>query len=407
MSNDKSLREARTGAGGVPIFESATFAHSSAEGMAEVFEGRAPGHVYTRNGNPTTVALESRLTVLEGGTGCIATSSGMAALATVMLGLLRPGDEILSATGIFGGSISLFRDVLGPFGVRTTLLDAADTDAVQSAVSQATRVIFLETIGNPRMDVPDLAALSQIAHKNGAILVVDSTLTTPVLVRPGDFGADIVIHSTTKFINGHGTSLGGAIIDTGRKDWAAGPFADVVACASKEGPHALLSHLRHYAYRDLGGCPAPWSSHQMLQGLETLSVRMPIHCDNALRLAEVLAQRPDVAWVNYPGLPDSKFHTRVSAQFRGLGGGVLTLGLGNRHRAFRFLNSLNRATLAANLGETRTLVIHPASTIFHDYAPSERILTGVTDDLVRISVGLEPTTEILDDVAHALDASLE
>lgn len=388
------------------MVQSATFAHSNAEGMADVFEGRAPGHVYTRNSNPTTVALESRLAELEGGVGCIATSSGMAALSTVMLGLLRPGDEMLSATGIFGGTVSLFQDILGPFGVRTRLLDAADNDTIRAAVSPATRVIFVETIGNPRMDVPDLSALADIAHASRAVLVVDSTLTTPALVQPGQWGADIVVHSTTKFINGHGTALGGAIIDTGRMEWANGPFDAIARFAEQQGPQGLLAYLRHYAYRDLGGCPAPWNSHQILQGLETLTLRMRVHSDNALRLAEMLSERKDVPWVNYPGLAGTPFHARVNTQFGGLAGGVLTFGLGDQRRAFAFLNALTNARLAANIGETHTLVIHPASTIFHEYAPDERLSMGVTDDMVRVSVGLEPIGEILDDVAQALAASL-
>jgi siroheme synthase-like protein len=236
-------------------------------------------------------------------------------------------------------------------------------------------------------------------------LVVDSTLTTPALIRPGSWGADIVVHSTTKFINGHATALGGAVIDTGRYDWQKGKFSDVALLARKAGRLAFLAQLRLSAYRDLGGCPAPLSSHQMLQGLETLSVRMQAHCENAGRLANALATRPDVAWVNYPGLARSRFQPLVNRLFSGLGGGVLTLGLGTERRAFRFLNALKRATLAANLGETRTLVIHPASTIFADYGPEERASMGVGDDLVRISVGLEPEDEILQDVIQALEVS--
>jgi O-acetylhomoserine (thiol)-lyase len=397
--------DARTGAGGVAIHQTATFAYSTAEEMADVFRGRAPGHVYTRISNPTTLALERRLTELERGIGCVATSSGMAALASVMVGLLRSGDELLCATGIFGGSVSLFRNVLGRFGIRTVLFDASDPEALGRSITPATRVVFVETIGNPRMDVPDLPVLADIAHEHGLPLIADSTLSTPALIRPGEHGADIVVHSTTKFINGHGTALGGAVIDTGRYDWQNGKFADVALLARKAGHLAFLAQLRLSAYRDLGGCPAPQSSHQMLQGLETLGVRMHVHCHNAHRVASALASRPEVAWVNYPGLPRSRFRPLVSRLFAGRAGGVLTLGLGTERRAFRFVNALRRATLAANLGETRTLVIHPASTIFADYAPEERARMGVGDDLVRISVGLEPEDEILPDMIQALEVS--
>jgi O-acetylhomoserine (thiol)-lyase len=399
--------DARTGAGGVPIHQTATFAYQTAEQMADVFRGPAPGHVYTRISNPTTLALERRLTELERGIGCIATSSGMAAIAAVMVGLLRSGDEILSAAGIFGGTVSLFRNVLGRFGVRTVLADAGDTDAFRAVVTPATRVLFVETIGNPRMDVPHLPALSELAREHGVPLVVDSTLTTPALVRPGDHGADIVVHSTTKFINGHGSALGGAIVDTGRYDWQKARFPDVARMAKRAGRLAFLAQLRLWAYRDLGGCPAPSSSHQMLHGLETLAVRMRVHSDNAKHLALVLGRRKEVNSVNYPGLPDSPFRPRVSELFGGNGGGVLTVGLGTERRAFRFLNALRRATIAANLGETRTLVIHPASTIFADYDPEDRVRMGVGDDLVRISVGLEPQTEIVSDMIQALEQSAE
>jgi O-acetylhomoserine (thiol)-lyase len=329
----------------------------------------------------------------------------MAALSSVMVGLLRSGDELLAATGIFGGSVSLFRNVLGRFGVRTTLVDSSDPDALRRRITPATRVVFVETIGNPRMDVPDLPVLADIAHEHGLPFVVDSTLTTPALIRPGDHGADIVVHSTTKFINGHGTAVGGAVIDTGRYDWQNGKFGDVALLARKAGRLAFLAQLRLSAYRDLGGCPAPQSSHQMLQGLETLGMRMHVHCHNAHRVANALTSRKEVAWVNYPGQAGSRFRPVVSRLFAGRAGGVLTLGLGSERRAFLFVNALRRATLAANLGETRTLVIHPASTIFADYAPEERARMGVGDDLVRISVGLEPEDEILQDMMQALEVS--
>jgi O-acetylhomoserine (thiol)-lyase len=399
--------DARTGAGGVPIHQTATFAYPTAQDIADVFRGRAPGHVYTRISNPTTLALEQRLTGLERGIGCVATSSGMAAISSVMVALLRSGDEVLSASGIFGGTVSLFTNVLGRFGVHTAWADAGDANAFRAAITPATRVIFVETISNPGMQVPDLPGLSTIAREHGIPLVVDSTLTTPALIRPGDHGADIIVHSTTKFINGHGTAIGGAVIDTGRYDWRNGRFDDLAILAKKAGRLAFLAQLRLWAYRDLGGCPAPQSSHQMLQGLETLGMRMHAHCYNAHRVAEALASRGDVAWVNYPGLPGSRFRPLVTELFSGRGGGVLTVGFGSERRAFRFLDRLKRASIAANLGETRTLVIHPASTIFADHDPEERERMGVGEDLVRISAGLESHEEILEDMIQALEASAE
>jgi O-acetylhomoserine (thiol)-lyase len=390
-----------------PVFQTAAFTYASAEDMADVFAGRAPGHLYTRLGNPTTLTLERRLAEAEGGVGCIATSSGMAAIAAVMTGLLRPGDEILSASGIFGGTVSLFRNLLGRFGVRTTLANAADSAAFARAISPATRVLFVETIANPGMDVPDLAALADVAHQHGIPLVVDSTVTTPALVRPGDFNADIVVHSTSKFINGQGSAIGGAIVDTGRFDWAHGPFADVATLARKSGRLAFLAHLRATIARDLGGCPAPWTSFLVLQGLDTLAPRMRAHCANALRLAEELQSHPAVRRVNYPGLQSSPYYTRVRRFFGGMGGAILTIELETQKRAFRFINALHSARLAANLGETRTLDIHPASTIFREYDPDDRQRMGVPDDLVRICVGIEDSETIVEDMRQALDGSMD
>ncbi len=386
-----------------PVFQTAAFAYSTADEMAEVFAGRAPGHLYSRLSNPTTLALERRLASAEGGVGCIATSSGMAALAAVLAGLLRPRDRLLSASGIFGGTVSLFRNLLGRFGVDTDFVDISNTDAVRKAITPATRAIFVETIGNPGMEVPDFWALAQIAHGRGIPFIVDSTVTTPALIRPGELGADIVVHSTSKFINGHGTAIGGAIIDTGRYDWRTGPFPDVARWAPRAGELAFLAHLRSTIARDLGGCPAPWTSFLMLQGLETLSARMRLHCENARYLAVALQSHPAVQSVRYPGLETSPYHERAQRYFGGAGGGILTLRLGRKDRAFGFINSLERVRLAANLGEPRTLVIHPASTIFHEYGPADRDSLGVPDDLVRLSVGIEDFPALLEDVRHALD----
>jgi O-acetylhomoserine (thiol)-lyase len=385
-----------------PIFQTAAFGYASAEEMADVFAGRAPGHVYTRLSNPTTLALERRLTAAEDGIGSLATASGMAAIAATTLGLLRPGDEIVAAKGIFGGAVSFFRNVLGRLNIRAVFVDGADTALVEASVTVRTRAIFVETIGNPGMDVPDLPALGRLARARNIPLIVDSTLTTPELVRPGEHGAALVVHSTSKFINGHGTAIGGAVIDTGRFDWSRGPFEDVAAIARRAGAHAFLAHLRLVIARDLGGCPAPQSSFLMLQGLDTLSLRLKVHCENALALARALTDDPRVAAVGYPGLASSPHFERAQRLFGGRAGAVLTLRLGSLARAFAFINALRSARRVANLGETHTLVIHPASTIFREYQPEDRLSLGVSDDLVRVSVGLEPFPVILADFQQAL-----
>ncbi|MHC4693060.1 MAG: O-acetylhomoserine aminocarboxypropyltransferase/cysteine synthase family protein [Planctomycetota bacterium] len=347
----------------VPIIQTVSYAYKTAQELADVFGGKAPGYIYTRIANPTTTALETRLTELEGGIGCIATSSGMAAIASVVMGLLRTGDEIIASTGIFGGTVSLFENTLGRFGVKTNLVDAAETDQFSTAINDKTRLIFIETIGNPRMDVPDMPAIASIANQSNIPLVVDNTVTTPFLIKPGEFGADIVVHSTSKFINGHGTAIGGAIIDTGNYNWTAGPFEDIKKLSENMRRLAFLAHLRNLIYRDLGGCPAPMNSFLMLQGLETLSGRMTKHCENAEKLARFLKTHSKVKWVNYPGLEESKFVSRIGKLFNGRSGGLLTFGLGDKQKAFRFIDSLKLAKNLANLGDAKTLVIHPSSTI--------------------------------------------
>ncbi len=396
-------RDPVTGATAVPIYQSASYAFDSAEELADIFAGRASGHVYSRISNPTTHVLEQRLNAMEGGVGCIATASGMAAIAPVCLALLRPGDEIVAPRGIFGGTVSLFQHVLGCFGIRSAFVDADDAQAFRNVVTTNTRMIFAETITNPSMDVPDVAALAEIAEKANAPLVLDATVTTPALARGVDLGADIVVHSTTKFINGHGTAIGGAIIDTGCYDWSASPFTDVSELARKAGPMALLAYLRNRICRDLGGCPAPQNSFLMIQGLETLHARMRIHCDNALRLACYLQKHAAVRQVRYPGLPDSPYAERVKRQFGGAGGAILTFDLNDRAAAFACLNRFRLAKRMTNLGDARTLVLHPASTIFAEYAAEERKALGVGDETIRVAVGIEDFADLQEDFEQALN----
>lgn len=395
----------RCGATTVPLYQTVSYAQRSAEELAALFRGTAPGYVYTRIANPTTMALEARLAELENGIGCVATASGMAAITAVIMGLVSAGDEVIAAKGIFGGTVSLLKNVLAKLAVRTHFVDTSETQAVAEVLTDRTRLIFVETIANPRMDVADLKALAEIAHQAQIPLVVDNTVATPILVRPGDLNADVVVHSTSKFINGHGTAIGGAIIDTGNFDWSKSHSDDIRQRAKKAGPLAFLSHLRNGICRDLGGCPAPMNSFLMLQGLETLPQRMANHCRNARELGEFLANHPDVAWVDYPGLEDSPHYDRVLTQFGGLGGGLLTFGLGTRARAFRCINALKLARNAANLGDAKTLVVHPASTIFQEFDPSDRETMGVTEDMIRVSVGLEDILDIQEDFKQAIDES--
>ncbi len=395
-----------SGAAAVPIYQTVSYAHKTAQELADAFEGKTPGYVYTRIANPTTTALEVRLAELEDGVACVATSSGMAAVASAVMSLLRAGDHLVAATGIFGGTVSLFETTLKRFGIETTFVDVADTRSFEEALTEKTKLVFVETIGNPRMDVPDVPAIAKLAHKANIPLIVDNTVTTPVLFRPAGFGADIIIHSTSKFINGHGTAIGGAIIDTGNYDWRKGAFDDIRRLSERVGQLAFLLHLRNLIYRDLGGCPAPMNSFLMLQGLETLPGRMLKHCENARRLAQFLQAHPKVSWVNYPGLSDNPFHARVAELFAGHGGGLLTFGLGGKREVFKFIDSLRLAKNMANLGDAKTLVIHPASTIFHEFSSDQQRGMGVTEEMVRVSVGIEDFEDIRVDFERAIDKSL-
>ncbi|UCE49101.1 MAG: O-acetylhomoserine aminocarboxypropyltransferase/cysteine synthase [Phycisphaerales bacterium] len=396
-----------SGASAVPICQTVSYAYNTAQALADAFAGRAPGYVYTRIANPTTTALESRLAELENGIGCIATSSGMAAIASAVMGLVKAGDEIIAAAGIFGGTVSLFENTLSRFGVKTVFADAADTGNFAEALTDKTKLIFIETIGNPRMDVPDIPAVVEIAHKASIPLIVDNTLTTPAVFKPGEFGADIVVHSTSKFINGHGTAIGGAIVDTGNYDWRQGPFEEIKNISQQVGQLAFLWYLRNVIYRDLGGCPAPMNSFLMLQGLETLPGRMAKHCENAEMLAQFLQSHPKVPWVNYPGLKTSDFNETVERLFAGRAGGLFTFGLGDKQKAFAFIDSLKLAKNLANLGDAKTLVVHPASTIFHEFDAEELGPMGVTEDMVRVSVGIEDIEDIINDFEQAIERAFK
>lgn len=391
-----------TGATTVPIVQSSAFAHRTAEDLEDIFRGRKSGHVYTRLNNPTTESLERRLAVLEGGIAAIATASGMAAITTAVMTILRAGDEILASSSLFGGTYSLFSDTLSNYGITTRFVDPTDTAALSAAVSDRTRLIFTETIGNPKMDVPDIAAISAVARQAGIPLLLDATVTSPYLARGRDLGADIVIHSTSKYINGTGSVIGGAIVDCGTFDWNSPLFPHFAQFAKKYRQFAFSARLRKLMHKDIGACPAPMNSFLLSEGIETLALRLERHCSSALELAHFLRSHPKVSWVNYPGLPDSPFHEVATRQFGGKYGGLLTFGLTGKEEAFRFINGLRLARNLANIGDAKTLVIHPASTICCDYSPDQQRLLGVSDELVRVSVGLEHPVDILTDFSRSL-----
>jgi O-acetylhomoserine (thiol)-lyase len=398
------LEPGPAGATSVPIVQSSSYAYETAEALEDVFRGRAAGQVYTRLGNPTTEALERRLALLEGGGAAIATASGMAAITTAVMTIVRAGDEILASSSLFGGTFSLFRDTLSSFGITVRFIDPLDLEGFRSAINERTRLLFVETIGNPKLDVPDIPLLAEIAHQAGLPIIVDATVTTPCLATGASLGADIVVHSTSKYINGTGTSIGGAIIDRGVFNWNSTKFPHFEQFHKKYRAFAFTARARKLVHKDVGACAAPFNSFLLTEGIQTLALRMERHCNNALALARILNRHPMVAWVNYPGLEDSPQHAIASRLYGGRYGGLLTFGTGDKASAFKVINGLRLAKNLANIGDAKTLVIHPASTICADYNLEEKALMGVTEDLIRVSVGIEDSLDIIDDFEKALDS---
>lgn len=398
------LEAGPAGATSVPIVQSSAFAYASAEDLEDVFRGRAVGQVYTRLGNPTTESLERRLAILEGGGAAIVTASGMAAITTAVLTILRAGDEILSSSSLFGGTFSLFRDTLSNYGITARFVDPLDLDGFRSAINERTRLLFVETIGNPKLDVPDVPALAQIAHEAGLPIMVDSTVSTPYLANGAQLEADILAYSTSKYVNGTGTTIGGVIIDRGVFDWNNPKFPHFEQFHKKYRAYAFTARARKLVHKDVGACAAPFNSYLLTEGIQTLALRMERHCSSALELARFLDNHPKISWVSYPGLKTSPHHLVATKLYGGRYGGLLTFGTGSKSSAFKVINGLKLAKNLANIGDAKTLVIHPASTICADYNLEEKGLMGVTEDLVRVSVGIEDCRDIIEDFKQALDA---
>lgn len=389
-----------TGATLPPIYQSGAFLHKTAEELEAVFQNHAPGFSYSRVGNPTVDILERRIAGLEGGVGAVACASGMAAVSLAVLNILKAGDELVSSASVFGGTISLFRQ-LADFGITVRYAGDSTPQAFAAQLTERTKLIFTETIGNPKLDVPDLRALARTAHEAGVPLIVDNTVATPFLARPIELGADLVVHSASKYINGSGNSIGGVIVDGGSFPWDAGRYP-AMADFLRYGRFAFLARLRAGLFRNFGACMAPFNAFLCGLGLETLGIRMERICDNAQKLAEFLAGHPKVASANYPGLPESPWHRIAGEQFPGRYGGILTLRAGSRQKAFDLINRLKYAYNVANIGDSKTLVIHSASTIYAGNTLQERENAGVWDDLIRVSVGLEDIEDLIDDFGRAV-----
>lgn len=399
----------------VPIYQTTSFAFDSSEHAANLFALKEAGNIYTRIMNPTQDAFEQRIAALEGGVGALALASGQAAITLSLLNIARSGDHIVSSANLYGGTYNLFNVTLRRVGIDCSFVDPHDLDAVRAALKPNTKAIYAETIGNPRIDVTDLEALAAIAHAHGVPLIVDNTFATPYLCRPIEFGADIVVHSTTKFIGGHGTSIGGVIVDSGRFAWDNGRFPDLVepdesyhgvSYVRDIGAAAYIIKARVQLLRDLGPAIAPLNSFLFIQGLETLALRMERHCQNALAVARHLEQHELVEWVQYPGLASNPYHERAQRYLPKGSGAILTFGIrGGVEAGKRFIDSLQLFYHLANVGDTRSLVIHPASTTHQQLSEQEQLAAGVTPNMVRLSVGIETLDDILTDLDQALQAT--
>lgn len=397
----------------VPIYQSTAYVFNDAEHAANLFALAEPGYIYTRLNNPTVDVLEQRLAALEGGIAAVATASGTAAISTTLLTLLRAGDHIVASNSLYGGTYNLLNVTLPRHGITTTFVDPSDPENFAIAVQDNTRAVFVESLGNPKLDVLDLAAIAEKAKAAEVPLIVDNTVATPYLLNPIEHGANLVIHSLTKFINGNGTSMGGVIVDAGTFNWANGKFPEFTEPSA--GYHGLVYHealgaaafiakVRIEGLRDLGAAISPFNAFQILQGLETLPLRVQKHSDNALELAKWLAEQPEVAWVNYPGLESSKYKSLADKYLPKGQSGIVTFGAkGGFDSAKSIADNTEVFSLLANIGDSKSLIIHPASTTHQQLTPEQQETTGVTTDLIRLSVGLEDIEDLKTDLKAAFN----
>ena len=399
----------------VPIYQTTSYVFRDTEHAANLFSLKEFGNIYTRIMNPTQDVFEKRIAALEGGVGALAVASGQAAITYSILNIAKAGDEIVSSSSLYGGTYNLFHYTLPKLGITVKFVDPSDPENFRRAITDRTRAVFGEIIGNPKMDVLDLETVAAIAHEAGIPLIVDNTFATPHLCRPFDYGADIVVHSATKFIGGHGTSIGGVIVDSGKFDWTNGKFPELtepdpsyhgVSYTEAVGPMAYIIKARVQLLRDIGAALSPFNAFLFLQGLETLHLRMERHSENALKIARYLREHDAVEWVSYPGLEDHPSHELAKKYLPKGQGAILTFGIrGGLEAGKKLIESLKLFSHLANVGDSKSLVIHPASTTHQQLTPEEQLSTGVTPDLVRLSVGTEAVEDLIDDLDQALKKS--
>lgn len=407
--------DSATNSRAVPIYQTSSYVFNDADHAARLFGLEEPGNIYTRLMNPTTDVFEQRVAALEGGIGAVATASGQAATTLALLTLAHSGDEIVTSANLYGGTYTLLHYTFETLGIKAIFVDPSDPENFRKAITPKTKAVYAETLGNPKLETLDIEAVARIAHENGIPLVLDNTMPSPYLVNPIKHGADIVVHSATKFIGGHGTSIGGVIVDSGNFNWGNGKFPQLsepdpsyhgVNFWQALGNQAFITKVRVQLLRDMGPAISPFNSFLLLQGLETLHIRMERHSENALKVAEFLKNHPKVAWVNYPGLPDNpNYETAKKYHEKGLFGGIMGFGVkGGVEAGKKFINNLKLFSLLANIGDAKSLVIHPASTTHQQLTPEEQLASGVTPDFVRLSIGLENVQDIIDDLELGLSA---
>jgi O-acetylhomoserine (thiol)-lyase len=410
--------DSATNARAVPIYQTSSYVFDSPEHAADLFGLRQFGNIYTRIMNPTQDAFERRVAALEGGVGALATASGQAAETYAILNIAGTGDEIVSSSSLYGGTYNLFHYTLPKLGITTRFVDSRNPENFRAAITDKTKAIYAETLGNPRLDTLDIQAAADIAHEYGVPLIVDNTLPTPYLVQPFKYGADIVVHSATKFIGGHGTSIGGVIVDSGKFDWAASgrfpglidpdPSYHGVSYVGALGPLAYIIKARVQLLRDLGAATTPFNSWLFLQGLETLPLRIERHSENALAVAKFLESHPSVEWVSYPGLESHPQHELAKKYFTHGYGAILGFGIkGGLEAGKQLIRHIELFSHLANVGDAKSLIIHPASTTHSQLTPEEQYETGVTPEFIRLSVGLETIDDLIADLDQALRAATE
>jgi len=395
----------------VPIYQTSSYVFKDSDEAAGRFNLSVPGYIYTRLNNPTNDILEQRLAALEGGIAAVATASGTSAISTTLLTLLRAGDHIVASSSLYGGTYNLLSVTLPRHGITTTFVDPSDPEAFKKATQENTRAFFVESLGNPKLDVLDLEAISKEAKAFKVPLIVDNTVATPYLLRPIEYGADIVIHSLTKYITGNGTSLGGIIIDSGNFDWTNGKFPEFtepsagyhgLVYSEAIGAAAFIAKIRVEGLRDYGGALSPFNAFQIIQGLETLELRIKKHSENALELAKWLQEQPEVNWVNYPGLETSKYKKLAEKYLPKGQSGVVTFGIDGGYEAAKTISDTTKLfSLLANIGDTKSLIIHPASTTHQQLSDEAQLTSGVTKDLIRLSVGIENIEDLKNDLKEA------